>query len=103
MKTLPGSQPAATGSMMPEPLPNSRKDCIIIGAGYTGLSAAYELAKAGRSVAVFEADSDVGGLAGSFVVNGTDLEKFYHHWFTSDRDIAGLVEELGESSRIVYR
>jgi protoporphyrinogen oxidase len=89
--------------MMTEPLSNARKDCIVIGWGYTGLSAAYELAKAGHSVAVYEADADVGGLAGSFEVNGTDLEKFYHHWFTSDHHIAELVEELGESSRIVYR
>jgi protoporphyrinogen oxidase len=80
-----------------------RKDCVIIGAGYTGLSAAYELAKAGHSVAVFESDQDVGGLAGSFVVNGTDLEKFYHHWFTSDREIAALIEELGQTDHIVYR
>lgn len=84
-------------------LVTSRKDCVVIGGGYTGLSAAYELAKAGCSVAVFEPDDEVGGLAGSFAVNGMYLEKFYHHWFTSDVHITGLVEELGESDRIVYR
>jgi protoporphyrinogen oxidase len=88
---------------MTKPFDSGPKDCIVIGGGYTGLSAAYELAKAGHKVAVYESDSDVGGLAGSFVVNGADLEKFYHHWFTSDRDIAGLIEELGETDRIVYR
>lgn len=81
----------------------ARKDCIVIGAGYTGLSAAYELAKAGKSVAVYESDGGVGGLAGSFTVGGVELEKFYHHWFTSDIHITQLVDELGESARIVYR
>jgi protoporphyrinogen oxidase len=88
--------------MIDTPCP-AKPNCVVIGAGYTGLSAAYELAQAGQRVAVFEADDQVGGLAGSFAVNGADLEKFYHHWFTSDRDIAALVTELGEADRIVYR
>ncbi|MBN1411877.1 MAG: FAD-binding oxidoreductase [Spirochaetales bacterium] len=29
-------------------------DCIIIGAGFTGLSAAYELLKRGRKIALVE-------------------------------------------------
>lgn len=37
----------------------------IVGAGMLGLTMAYELAKAGRKVTVFEAGTDVGGLAGS--------------------------------------
>ena len=87
---------------MPELVATSRTDCIVVGAGYTGLAAAYELAKAGLRVAVYESDTQVGGLAGSFDVNGFQLEKFYHHWFTSDVHITELVEELGESERIVY-
>jgi len=87
---------------MSELVATSPKDCIVIGAGYTGLAAAYELAKAGLRVAVFESDKDVGGLAGSFNVNGYRLEKFYHHWFTSDVHITELVEELGESHRVIY-
>lgn len=80
------------------------KTCIIIGGGYTGLSAAFELARAGVKPLVFEADSQVGGLAGSFDVgDGVKLEKFYHHWFTSDTHISDLVADLGETDRIVYR
>ena len=48
---------------MSESLITTPKDCVVIGGGYTGLSAAYELAKAGHSVAVIESDNDVGGLA----------------------------------------
>ena len=38
----------------------------IIGGGFAGLTAAYELSKRGIAVTVFEADSAVGGLAGTF-------------------------------------
>jgi NADPH-dependent 2,4-dienoyl-CoA reductase/sulfur reductase-like enzyme len=38
------------------PLPE-RVDVAIVGAGYAGLSAALTLARAGRQVAVFEAES----------------------------------------------
>jgi protoporphyrinogen oxidase len=75
----------------------------VIGAGFSGLSAALELARRGIAVTVVEADPEVGGLAGSFDVNGERLEKFYHHWFTNDRHVGDLVDELGERDRIVYR
>jgi len=76
---------------------------VIIGAGFSGLSAALELARRGIAVTVLEAEREVGGLAGSFEVNGERLEKFYHHWFTNDRHVGDLVHELGEDDRIVYR
>jgi len=68
---------------------------VIIGAGFTGLAAAYELAKAKIPVTVLEQDSRVGGLAAGFDVDGVKLEKFYHHWFTSDTAVFELVRELG--------
>ncbi len=75
----------------------------VIGAGFCGLAAGYELARRGVRVTVLERDAEIGGLAGSFTVNGAQLEKFYHHWFTSDRHILELVEELGTGDRVVHR
>lgn len=72
----------------------------VIGAGFTGLSAAYELAKKGVKVIVLEADEEVGGLASSFLVGGQKLDRFYHHWFTNDREVMGLIEELGLLHRV---
>ena len=70
----------------------------IVGGGFTGLSAAYDLCKAGCEVTVFEHDTDIGGLAGTFELSpGVRVEKFYHHWFTSDVDILNLIDELGLS------
>jgi protoporphyrinogen oxidase len=76
---------------------------VVIGAGFCGLTAAHELVKRGLSVTVLEQDQEIGGLAGSFTVSGTRLEKFYHHWFTSDRHIMGLITELGLGDNIILR
>lgn len=75
----------------------------IIGGGFCGLAAGYELAQAGVKVTVLEADERVGGLAGSFTVGGTQLEKFYHHWFTNDRHVMQLIAELGLQDQVVRR
>lgn len=81
----------------------NQTQAVVIGGGFCGLSAAHELAKRGLKVTVFEQDSELGGLAGSFTVNGSRLEKFYHHWFTSDQHITDLVHDLGAHDRIVAR
>ena len=67
----------------------------IIGAGATGLAAAYVLTRAGHQVAVYERSPFLGGHASTFDVGGERLERGYHHWFTSDTDIVDLVQEIG--------
>ena len=47
----------------------------IIGAGATGLSAAYYLGKAGHQVTVFERAPFLGGQASTFDVGGARLER----------------------------
>ena len=82
---------------------DSRPHVVVIGAGFCGLAAAYELGRQGIRITVLECDDNVGGLAGSFPVGGTRLEKFYHHWFTSDVHILRLTEELERTDRILLR
>ena len=76
---------------------------VVIGAGFCGLAAAYEFGRHGFRVTVLEQDSELGGLAGSFTVGGQRLEKFYHHWFTNDRHIMQLVEELDCEDQVIVR
>ena len=76
---------------------------VIIGGGFCGLAAAFYLARGGTAVTVLEADAEVGGLAGTFEVGGRRLEKFYHHWFTSDCYVMRLLSELGREDQIVTR
>ena len=83
--------------------PDSRPHVVVIGAGFCGLAAAYELGLLGIRATVLERDTDIGGLAGSFVAGGTRLEKFYHHWFTSDVHVMRLIAELDMSHRILER
>lgn len=74
----------------------------LVGGGYAGLTAAYELAGAGHAVELFEAASELGGQARTFPVGGTRLEVFYHHLFLSDRHILALAGELGLQERIAW-
>lgn len=68
----------------------------VLGAGVAGLSAAYDLARAGWRVDVYERWPGLGGQAATFDTgDGVLLERYYHHLFTSDRDIAALCRELG--------
>ncbi|MBN1230443.1 MAG: NAD(P)/FAD-dependent oxidoreductase [Anaerolineales bacterium] len=77
----------------------------IIGAGYAGMSAAWELVNAGHEVSVFESSGQPGGLASGFREKQWDwsVEDFYHHWFEGDKDMLGLVHELGLSHKIIFR
>lgn len=81
----------------------ARPHVVVIGGGFTGLAAAYELTCQGIRVSVIEQSAEVGGLAGSFEVNGEQLEKFYHHWFTNDLHVMQLIKELKAEDRVVYR
>lgn len=77
-------------------------DVVIVGAGFTGLTAAYALSKQGFSVKVIESDATPGGLAGTFEFSdGINLEKFYHHWFNNDLYVPSLVRDLGLEGDIV--
>lgn len=68
----------------------------ILGAGFTGLTAALRLLQQGHKVTVFEKEDIVGGLAAGFKQPNWDwtLEKAYHHWFTNDSTALNLAKEL---------
>lgn len=70
-------------------------DVAIIGSGLTGLAAAKKLLEAGHRVDIYEKHAQVGGVAASVDYEDTKLEIFYHHIFTSDAEVIGLVKELG--------
>ena len=79
-------------------------DIGIVGAGITGLSAAYDLTRLGHSVTVYESRPQPGGLASGFRDPQWDwsLERFYHHWFASDQDAIRLIEDIGARDRLFF-
>ena len=76
----------------------------IIGAGFGGMAAAYDLRNAGHDVTILESADYVGGLASGFKEPHWDwsVEKFYHHWFQSDKWMLGLIRELGWQEKVRF-
>lgn len=75
----------------------------IIGAGFTGLSAAYELLGQNHEVIIFEKEPHPGGLAIGFKDKKWKwtLEKHYHHLFTSDFAIRDLAQKVDH--KIIFK
>jgi len=78
-------------------------DLIVIGAGAMGLAAAYEAAKAGKKVALLEADNVAGGMAAHFDFDGLSLERYYHFICKTDFDSFKLFKELGIFDKLKWR
>ena len=74
----------------------------IIGAGAAGLAAAYDLVSEGCHVDVYESAPFLGGQASTFLINGVPIERGYHHLFTSDQSMIGLITELGLSHKLKW-
>ena len=72
----------------------------IIGGGYAGLTAAYELQKRGYAVTVLEKYGQWGGQAATLPLLDTRIEHFYHHLFGSDNHILGLMDDLGIADQL---
>jgi len=55
-------------------------------------------------VTLFEASDHLGGLASGIKKPSWkwSLEIFYHHWFQTDRDILGLIEQLGVKDKVHF-
>lgn len=85
----------------------------ILGGGFTGLSAAYDLSKKGHKVTLFEKEKVLGGLAVGFKGENWDwnLERAYHHLLDSENEILQFVKDIGfdkiffkqTSTRSLYR
>ena len=70
----------------------------VIGAGPAGLTAAYEIAKAGLHVDVYEASPHVGGMCRSFELWDQIVDLGPHRFFSSDPRVNKLWLEIAEDS-----
>lgn len=74
----------------------------IIGGGVTGLVTAYKLSKKGYKVTVFESSYFLGGQASVINLDGSKIERGYHHLFRNDIDIIELIDELNLSNSLKW-
>lgn len=83
----------------------SSADVAIVGAGPAGLMAAWQAARAGHHVVVLEASPAVGGMAGSFEVEGVRVDFGSHrlHPSIDDQTLALLRSLLGDDLQVRSR
>lgn len=77
-----------------------RPDVIVVGAGITGLAAAYEVARRGLRPIVLEASSRAGGLIFTDRVDGFTIEAGPDSILTTKPAALDLVRELGLDAEI---
>jgi protoporphyrinogen oxidase len=74
----------------------------VLGAGMAGLAAGYRLTKRGHECSVYERWPGLGGQAATLDAgDGVLIERYYHHLFTSDREIHELCNEIGLEDELV--
>ena len=66
---------------------STSRPVLVIGAGPAGLTAAYQLAKAGEPPLVLEKDGLVGGIARTERYNGYRFDMGGHRFFTKSREV----------------
>ncbi len=83
----------------------------ILGAGFAGLAAAYEVQRQGHNAVIIDKEAYIGGLGAGFREQvddyppnwDWDLERYYHHWFTNDSEIFRLAKELHVTDKILIK
>lgn len=78
------------------------KQVAVIGAGPMGLAVAYELAKRGDQVTVFEAGDRIGGMTVGVNFSGTLIERYYHFVCGPDTTTFEYLKEFGLTDRLKW-
>jgi len=84
------------------PISSFSKRIVVLGAGITGLTAAWHLRRAGLVPIVVEQSQRVGGAIGAWRSDGWLHELGPNSLLEGSSDLAAFIEELGLGSRRIY-
>ena len=83
-------------------------DYIVVGAGPSGLTFAYQALKSNKKVMILERDSRVGGLAKSYNYNGNIFDTGPKRFHTDDPIVQDFLKEImsmdviGRSTKVFF-
>lgn len=75
----------------------AKKNCVIIGAGPAGLTAAYELLKNGKGEVhpiILEETSEIGGISRTAEYKGNRMDIGGHRFFSKSKEVTDLWQEI---------
>lgn len=82
----------------------SKPKVAIVGGGMTGIAAALELAKSGDcEVTLYEKESTLGGLSGSYTWQDVTWDRYYHVVLSTDGPLQELIKELGLQDKLFFK
>ncbi|MDD3486855.1 MAG: NAD(P)/FAD-dependent oxidoreductase [Candidatus Moranbacteria bacterium] len=73
---------------------NSKFDVIVFGAGPAGLAAALKLSEAGKKVAIFDKDNQIGGISKTIGYKGFLFDLGPHRFYTKSDEVNRLWKEI---------
>nr|QXF78614.1 mitochondrial protoporphyrinogen oxidase [Amaranthus retroflexus] len=86
---------AVMGNISEREEPTSAKRVAVVGAGVSGLAAAYKLKSHGLNVTLFEADSRAGGKLKTVKKDGFIWDEGANTMTESEAEVSSLIDDLG--------
>jgi oxygen-dependent protoporphyrinogen oxidase len=90
-----------SGTDAKNPKPGTSQKIIVIGGGISGLSAAYDLTRAGADCTIFEKQTRVGGVIETRIADGCTLECGPDSFLSAKPAALTLIKELGLASDVI--
>ncbi len=95
-------RPLSTQPNLPASSSRSAGRIAVLGAGITGLTAAWRLQRAGFAPVVFERSAQLGGAIGAITRDGWRHELGPNSLLEGSAEVAALIDEVGLGGRRIY-